>query len=329
MPRHVDVNYMGAKYDPMKVTIGITCFNAGDRIEKAINSALSQTWRDIEVIVIDDSSEDNSWGIISAIKDSKIRCYRNDRNYGAAYSRNKVLEYATGGTICFIDDDDRSCKTRIEMQFNCLVSQGYLHNHHMINVCSMKRNYGSGRSRVLKALGVKARPPSGEEYVDYVLYNKVSRGVDYGSGISTACMMSSLYSMKEAGGFDEDLKRVEDVDLIIRMCLTGANICGENTVLIEQECTAGERKSPFVNYISEVTLVEKYKIYLSERRRYAYARASTRLRYLYFSRQLLPLLAYCIYMSARWPHVFAGKFIRSSFQRSKVELTRLGIAFRC
>ena len=78
------------RYDKnLKVTVGITCFNAKETIQKSIESALNQSWLNKEILVVDDASIDNSTEIIKNFKNHKnIKIILNKKNMGAAYSRN-------------------------------------------------------------------------------------------------------------------------------------------------------------------------------------------------------------------------------------------------
>ena len=108
------------------VTIGITCFNAEDTIEKAIDGAINQEWANKEIIVVDDGSKDNSQMIIEKkISKNKILFIKNKSNRGASYSRNKIIEKSKGDLICFMDDDDFSDPRRIKLQVDEFIKKGF------------------------------------------------------------------------------------------------------------------------------------------------------------------------------------------------------------
>jgi glycosyltransferase involved in cell wall biosynthesis len=90
------------------VSILIPVFNREKYIEATIKSALEQTHPDIEVIVVDNCSQDNTWQIISAYaeKDSRIKCFRNDTNIGPVKNWEKCIGLAQGnyGKILWSDD---------------------------------------------------------------------------------------------------------------------------------------------------------------------------------------------------------------------------------
>lgn len=91
---------------PPLVSICIPNYNNAPFIEEAISSALNQTYENIEVIVVDNCSTDNSWEIISSIKHSKLIAFRNKENIGMVGNVKKVLSYAKGTCISFLCSDD-------------------------------------------------------------------------------------------------------------------------------------------------------------------------------------------------------------------------------
>lgn len=90
------------------ISVIIPCYNTEKYIEKCIDSILNQTYKNIEIILIDDLSTDNTYNIISsyAEKHKNIIAIQNKKNSGAAYSRNIALKHAKYELISFIDSDD-------------------------------------------------------------------------------------------------------------------------------------------------------------------------------------------------------------------------------
>ena len=85
------------------ITVGIITYNASETVNKAIQSALSQSWRSIEIIIIDDCSTDDTFKKINsfAINNRKISVFRNNNNYGVGFSRNRVIKEAKGEFVVF------------------------------------------------------------------------------------------------------------------------------------------------------------------------------------------------------------------------------------
>lgn len=88
----------------MKFSIIIPAHNCEKEIERAIESINKQTYKDYEVIVIDDESKDNTYNIVS--KYDNIKLLKNEKNIKAGGSRNRGLEIAQGDYIVFLDADD-------------------------------------------------------------------------------------------------------------------------------------------------------------------------------------------------------------------------------
>ena len=69
-----------------KVTILMTSYNHQDYIRESIESVLNQTFRDFELIIVDDCSMDDSFEVINTFKDKRIKAIRNDRNMGPEFA---------------------------------------------------------------------------------------------------------------------------------------------------------------------------------------------------------------------------------------------------
>lgn len=101
------------------VSIIIPLYNAEKRIRKTLESALSQTYQNIEIIVVDDSSTDSSYTIAKGYEKKGIVLLRQE-NSGAANARNMGIAFATGKYIQFLDAGDIICKDKIKTQVDAL-----------------------------------------------------------------------------------------------------------------------------------------------------------------------------------------------------------------
>ena len=93
-------------------------YNNSKFISETIESVLSQTYTNWEMIIVDDCSEDGSYEIIFEYTkiDSRIKVYRMDRNMGAAYCRNRAIELSQGEYLAFLDSDDLWLPQKLEKQ---------------------------------------------------------------------------------------------------------------------------------------------------------------------------------------------------------------------
>lgn len=90
-----------------KISIIIPCYNVENYIEKTVDSLLNQTYKNLEIIIIDDCSTDNTLNKIKKFESIKnIKIYKNTENKGQAFSRNFAMGKVTGDYIGFVDSDD-------------------------------------------------------------------------------------------------------------------------------------------------------------------------------------------------------------------------------
>lgn len=94
--------------DNIKVSIIIPFYNSREYLNKCLESVINQTLKEVEVLLIDDASSDNSFEIAKtfAEKDNRIKLIKNKKNSGQGYSRNLGIEIAQGEYIAFLDSDD-------------------------------------------------------------------------------------------------------------------------------------------------------------------------------------------------------------------------------
>jgi len=100
------------------VSVIIPCYNSGLFIEETIESVLKQTYVNLELIIIDDCSTDDSLDVVEKflVTDNRIRLVRLPRNSGAAISRNEGIKLSKGRFIAFLDSDDIWKENKLEIQ---------------------------------------------------------------------------------------------------------------------------------------------------------------------------------------------------------------------
>ena len=102
------------------ISVIIPTHNREKTIKKSIDSVLCQTYNNIEIIVVDDKSTDNTEEVINSIKDNRIKYIKLDENKGACFARNKGIELAQGKYIAFQDSDDEWLPQKLEIQLRYL-----------------------------------------------------------------------------------------------------------------------------------------------------------------------------------------------------------------
>lgn len=107
------------------VSIIMPSYNTARFIEESIRSVLAQTYENWELIIVDDCSSDNTDEVVAKIEDNRIRYYKNEKNSGAAVSRNRALKEARGKWIAFLDSDDLWMPEKLEKQIRFMEDNGY------------------------------------------------------------------------------------------------------------------------------------------------------------------------------------------------------------
>ena len=127
-----------------KISVVMPAFNCAPFIEKAIISILDQTYSDLELLICDDASTDETKNIILSFDDPRIKKFQNDTNKGYLQTYNFLLSIANGDFIAFQDADDWSSETRLEKQLDIFRN----HDDVYLTACNGGFNY-SEKSQIL------------------------------------------------------------------------------------------------------------------------------------------------------------------------------------
>jgi glycosyltransferase involved in cell wall biosynthesis len=178
------------------VTLVITCFNHGVWLAEAIESALSQTYTYLEIIVVDDGSTDNTAGVCSRYP--SIR-YFWQPNAGLSAARNTGLRQSTGEFICFLDADDRLMPEAIALGVDALTA-------------NPSWAFAFGGYNVISADRTLLRVSRAD--LSDVSYRSLLR-------TNIICMHATVLYRRSAleliGGFDTNLQACEDYDVYLRI----------------------------------------------------------------------------------------------------------------
>jgi glycosyltransferase involved in cell wall biosynthesis len=180
-----------------RVSVVIPAYNAERFVAQTLESVLRQTYRDFEVIVIDDGSRDGTAAIAESFG-TPVRCVRQD-NGGVSRARNTGIREAAGEYVAFLDADDLWEPTKLECQVSLLETRGD------VGLCF------TGLLRVdpsLRPLGVTP----GRAYADYcealLLYSCV---------VPCSSTLVRRRALDQVGGFDPAFSTSADWDFLLRM----------------------------------------------------------------------------------------------------------------
>lgn len=117
-----------------KISVIVAVYNTEKYVEKCLNALLNQTYQNLEIIVVEDGSTDNSKEVLKKYADNKkIKIIYNKKNSGLSYSRNVGLENATGDYIGYIDSDDY-----VDLDYYEKLMHAIIDNKADIAICDMK-----------------------------------------------------------------------------------------------------------------------------------------------------------------------------------------------
>ena len=107
------------------VSIIMPSWNTDRYIAESIQSVINQTYSNWELIIVDDCSTDNTDDVVASFQDERIKYFHNEKNSGAALTRNRALIEARGEWIAFLDSDDLWSPKKLEKQIAFMKENGY------------------------------------------------------------------------------------------------------------------------------------------------------------------------------------------------------------
>jgi glycosyltransferase involved in cell wall biosynthesis len=180
-----------------KVSVIIPTYNSEDYINEAIKSVLSQTYKNYEIIIVDDGSSDNTATLLKKYQGRLKYFYQN--NQGSAAARNLGLNNSSGEFIAFLDSDDVWFPEKLEKQVRIMKENPRL--AFVFAAAYMVNESGE----IVKCWDNKNEPT-----MDFKrLYEK--------NFICTSTVLLRRYCLERIGNFDENLKMSQDWDLWLRL----------------------------------------------------------------------------------------------------------------
>jgi glycosyltransferase involved in cell wall biosynthesis len=180
------------------VSVIIPTYNRAEILTRSVKSVLNQTFEDIEVIVVDDASEDHTGCVIGDLNDDRIKYVRHQENQHVSAARNTGIELAKGEYIAFLDDDDCWLPGKLEQQVSAIKNQPDIG---MVYCWMSYQRDGEELREYAPAL-------RGDIFAETLVGQPIGN-------VSTLLVRSSV--IEEVGGFDEGLARGNDGDFIRRV----------------------------------------------------------------------------------------------------------------
>lgn len=231
-----------------RVSVIIPTYNRADKIGRSIQSVLEQTHQDLELIVVDDCSADNTEDVVKAIGDDRVRYFRMQENGGAAAARNAGARMAKSEILAFQDSDDVWRARKIEKQLR------YWERH---------RDYSMIYSRLLRHDGKEEMLVPVDD-VQGALEGDLLKDLLVRNTITPPTMMVDRDAFFDAGAFDEDCRCIEDWDFVIRFAKDYL-IGYLEEPLVDVYYEPGGVSGNIREYLRvRVRMIEKYGLYMTQ-----------------------------------------------------------------
>lgn len=225
------------------ISVIISAYNVAGFVREAVDSALAQTFQDIEVIVVDDGSTDGSVETLGDLDDHRLRVIQKSHG-GSATARNAGLQLASGELVAFLDADDRWAPQNLQRQSEFLMS------HPAVDMTFSHSLVVDEQGR---SLGFKCSSRAGAVSLPQLL-----RANEIGNG---SCLLLRREALDRAGWFEPKLPACVDIDVWMRV----ASLRPGNVMAIPEVLTFYRRRQGQIS--SDWRLMEAAYLQVLERLR--------------------------------------------------------------
>ncbi len=259
----------------LKISVIIPTYNRRKQLDVCISSILSQSYHNIEIIIIDDCSNDDTKEKYQMYLDKRVKYYRNIKNLGVGLNRNKGLLLSTGDLVIFCDDDDYY----IDLSFFENAIEIFENNSNINIICA------SSIINFEKENDVKESIINFDGNIDSMLYLKNFQS-RFAKPNSTFCAIFRKTNLLRAKF--EDMKMMNDTSIYLRALMMGGITYGyKNVVGVYRVHSHNLTGKPIDYKFILENFEEKHKIYL-------YLKENNKMNFLkrWFSRQIYITASY-------------------------------------
>ena len=185
------------------VSVVIPTYNRSEELKRALESVLSQTYKNFEVIVVDNNSTDGTDVMLKDLNDQRIRLLKINNNGVIAASRNLGINASSGKWIAFLDSDDWWYSNKLERVMR-YCNSGYDVCYHDLKIISSQRKFSLHQK---KMSGYQVKKP---------VFNDL---IQFGNALSNSSVVVKAVLIKQIGGLCEDRELIasEDYECWIRL----------------------------------------------------------------------------------------------------------------
>jgi glycosyltransferase involved in cell wall biosynthesis len=204
------------------VSVIIPVYNRAHLIGRAVSSVLAQSYRNFEIVVVDDGSSDDLAGALAEFAGPRLQCVMHPINRGAAAARNSGVESSNGEFVAFLDSDDVWFADKLTRQVAAMRGQPHEVAGHVCGYDCIKAGYPA--RRIVPVWNERT-------FGRHQLF-----GCTCGPGTTLLCRRTTF---AEIGPFDEELRRLEDWDWLLRLAAAGYRLLGSPEICARVEVGPG------------------------------------------------------------------------------------------
>lgn len=209
-----------------RVSVVIPTYNRADKVLKGVESVLAQSFADLEVIVVDDGSSDETGQALRKVFGDRIRYYF-QLNQGVSVARNKGIEEAQGEWIAFLDSDDRWEKEKLEWQLKALERFG----PDCAACYTDVRFINHSETRTMFQLAEESYRHEDAMGVNTDVLRLLVKPGGSGMVVCLSSFMARTDEVRKTGGFDARLLYSEESEFMFRLAMH-ARFCYVNRPLV-------------------------------------------------------------------------------------------------
>ena len=217
------------------VSVIIPTYNRKRLLSRAVKSVLNQSYSNLECIIVDDASSDETREVINSFQDDRIIYFRHEENKGASAARNTGIKKSQGEFIAFLDDDDLWFPEKLNKQLNKIESS----NCDFV-MCNYKVNNQINQIQYTKNLNA---------FADDFLYHIIRRPGPF----LQCCLFQKHFLLKNLHLFDSRATPSEDWDFFISLSALNPAVENIDASLFQWNLS---KKSQSANYQNEAAAIE-------------------------------------------------------------------------
>ena len=222
-----------------EITVVVPTHNRRDLLQLTLRTVLGQRDVELEVVVVDDGSTDDTADVVAGLGDPRLRLVRHDTAQGVSAARNRGIAEASGQWVAFVDDDDLWAPDKLARQLEAAHDTGRAWAYAGAVKVDAAQRLNGGRP-----------PPEPEE-----LMARITRWNPMPGGCSNVIASSTL--LRRAGQFDRQLVNLADWDLWIRMARVGGRPAMVSSPLVGYRQHAGNRSLDTALILREARVIER------------------------------------------------------------------------